>query len=661
MTGPPASVTEAGPLRQVGRGIGRAAALIGGITVVARMVGFGRQLVFAHTVGSHCLGTAYATANQVPNIVYDIVLGGALTSAIVPVLAGAAALRAQYRPVPGGRPGRAEAGKVPAADIPADTPHTGGGRAANHPRGGRAANGHIGSVPAAGGPAGAEPAPSHPAPSRAAPARAEPSGSGTSRAAAAGAGATPALTAEAGTAERRAVPGSARLSADAEVAQVASALLTWTVVLLAPASLIVALAAHPLTSLLLGGVPHCAQSAVVTVSSHMLVVFAPQILLYGLAVVFYGILQAHRRFTAPALAPVVSSVVVIGAYLVFVPLAAGHRGGLAGLPLPAELMLSVGTTAGVAALMVTALGPALRLRLRLRPTLRFPPGVARRVRALAAVGVAAFVAQDAALVVVIVLANGHQGAGAVVLYNYGWQMFFVPYAVLAVPIATSVFPLLSAAAGGEFDRTAAGAVRAAMLVSWLGAALLAGAAWPAARLFVTHPQQVHQLALTFIAFAPGLVGFGLSAALSRVLFASGRSRVAAAALVGGWLVVIAVDVAAVPLVDARWVVPVLGLGNTMGLTYTGIALLAAVRGTRGTAALRGAARAAGAGLAGAVAGGAVGALVSASLPVSGFIPNATVTVLACLGAAAVFGVAALVLDGGDLRALAARSAGRWGR
>jgi putative peptidoglycan lipid II flippase len=590
VTGPPASVTEAGPLRQAGRGIGRAAALIGGITVIARVVGFGRQLVFAHTVGSHCLGTAYATANQVPNIIYDIVLGGALTSAIVPVMAGAAALRAQYRPVPDDRPGKREAGKVPAGTIPA---------------------------------------------------RAETPG--------------------AGTAGQRAVTGSARHGADADAAQIASALLTWTVVLLAPASVIVALVAHPLTSLLLGGVPHCSQAAVVMLSSRMLVVFAPQILLYGLAVVLYGILQAHRRFTAPALAPVVSSMVVIGAYLAFVPLAAGHRGGLGGLPLSAELMLSVGTTAGVAALLLTALGPALRLRLRLRPTLQFPSGVARRVRALAAVGVAAFVAQDAALVVVIVLANGHQGAGAVVLYNYGWQMFFVPYAVLAVPIATSVFPLLSAATGGEFDRTAAGAVRAAMLVSWLGAALLAGAAWPAARLFVSHPEQVRQLALTFIAFAPGLVGFGLSAALSRVLFASGRSRVAAAALVGGWLVVIVVDVAAVPLVDARWVVPMLGLGNSIGLTYTGIALLAAVRRTRGTAALRGSARAAGAGLAGAVAGGAVGALVSASLPVSGFIPNAMVTVLACLGAAAVFGVAALVLDGGDLRALAARNAGRWGR
>ena len=131
VTGPPASVTEAGPLRQAGRGIGRAAALIGGITVIARVVGFGRQLVFAHTVGSHCLGTAYATANQVPNIIYDIVLGGALTSAIVPVMAGAAALRAQYRPVADDRPGKREAGKVPAGKIPAGSGHTGEAQAAN--------------------------------------------------------------------------------------------------------------------------------------------------------------------------------------------------------------------------------------------------------------------------------------------------------------------------------------------------------------------------------------------------------------------------------------------------------------------------------------------------------------------------------------------------
>ena len=97
----------------------------------------------------------------------------------------------------------------------------------------------------------------------------------------------------------------------------------------------------------------------VAVTGRMLAVFAPQVLCYGLAVVLYGILQAHRQFTAPALAPVLSSLVVIAAYLLFVPFAAGHRRQVAGLPVSAELILSVGTTLGVAALALTALIPAL--------------------------------------------------------------------------------------------------------------------------------------------------------------------------------------------------------------------------------------------------------------------------------------------------------------
>jgi putative peptidoglycan lipid II flippase len=565
VTGPPAQVTEPGLLRQAGRGIGQAAVLIGAVTVLARVVGFGRQLAFAHTVGNSCLGTAYATANQVPNIIYDIVLGGALTSVVVPVLAGMAA----RRPLVG-------------TD----------GLTLGQP------TGRLGTAPAA----GPEP--------------------------------------------------------DAQVSHIASALLTWTVVLLVPVSILLVAVAGPLATLLLAGAPRCNAAATEAVSTRMLVVFAPQILLYGLAVVLYGILQAHRRFIAPALAPVVSSLVVIAAYIAFLPLGGGSQNHLATLPRSAELVLSVGTTAGVAALVLTALGPALRLRLRLRPVLHFPDGVARRVRGLASVGVAALIAQDASLVVIIVLANGHGGQGALVLYNYGWQMFFVPYAVLALPIATSAFPVLSAGDGAGFDQTAASSTRAVMLVSWLGAALLAGAAIPAARLFVSGPAQARQLAITFALFAPGLIGYGLAANASRVLFSCHRNRVAAIALVSGWLLVILTDVAAVPAVPPRWVVPVLALGNTVGLTLAGLALLAAVGVIRGPAALRGSARAAGAGLAGALAGAAAGALVSAGLPATGLIPNAGAAVLACLAAMAAFGAVVVVFDGRDLRALAARARAR---
>ena len=553
MTRPVVPVTErspeAGRSRQITGTIGRAAILIGALAATGRVIGFGRQLVFARTVADSCLGSAYTTANLVPNIIYDIVLGGALASIMVPVLAG------------------------PAERSAAD-------------------------------------------------------------------------------------PQAAR-----ETSQISSALLTWTVLLLAPVSVILALAAKPVISALVPHLQGCSKAEAVTVGSHMLQVFAPQILLYGLAVVLYGILQAHRRFAGPALAPVLSSLVVIAAYLAFVPLGGGHISHLAGLSTPAQLTLSAGTTAGVAALVLTALVPALRLRLRLQPTLRFPDGVARRVRSLAMVGIAALVAQDAALVVVTRLANGHGGNGAVVLYSYGWQIFFAVYAVLALPVAVSAFPVLSARAGAgpgltdagraEFDAATAGSTRAVLLVSWLGAALLAAAAVPAARLFASQGDQAAQLALSLAAFAPGLVGYGLVACLSRVLLAGGSHRTAAAAMAGGWLIVIAADILAVELVAARWVVPVLGLGNTAGMIISGGALVAAVRRARGRPALRGVVRAATAGLASALVGAAAGAGVSAAVPTTGFFLNATVAALSCCCAVIAFGVMAYALDRGDLRAVLA--------
>jgi putative peptidoglycan lipid II flippase len=590
-----APATDRGTVTRTGRataGIGRPAVLIGMITGLATVVGFGRQLVFAHTVGATPLGTAYATANQVPNIIYAIVLGGALTGLVVPVLAG-----------------------------------------------------------------------------------------------------------------------SARTGAKDETRRTASALLTWTLLLLVPVSVAVALAARPIVSLLLGSGHGNLRAGMLEVGSRMLVVFAPQIVLYGLAVVGFGILQAHRRFTFPALAPVLSSIVVAAAYFAFVPLADGH--GVADLPLPAELMLSVGTTAGVVALAVTALAPVRRLRLRLRPALHFPPGIAAQVRTLAVAGIAAVVAQNLSTGVVIVLANAHGGSGALVLYNYGWQVFFVPYAVLAVPIATSAFPVLSASAqdegqragagaaaasaspegvgfppgvgspqgigspagvespggvtahaGGtpDFDAAAASSTRAAVLVSWLGAGLLAGACVPVARVFVTHdPAGARELAWALAAFAVGLAGFGLAANLSRVLFACRRARIAAIAVTGGWLLVIAADLVIVPLVRANWVVPALGLGNTIGLTVAGIALVAAVRRARGAVALHGVTRAGLAGLAGALASAAAGLGVCAALPASGFFPNIAVVLLACVSATLAFGLVAFALDGGELRALAARARAKLAR
>jgi putative peptidoglycan lipid II flippase len=314
-------------------------------------------------------------------------------------------------------------------------------------------------------------------------------------------------------------------------------------------------------------------------------------------------------------------------------------------------------------MVATAVVPAWRLRLRVRPTLRFPPGVAPRVRRLAVAGVLTLLAQDASTAVVIVLANHYGSAGTLVIYGFAWAVFVVPYAILAVPIATSAFPELSARSSGRssgrspgsFDETSAASTRAVLLASWLGAAALMGARAPLARIFESDSATAATiLAVALAAFAPGLIGYGLSANLSRVLYAHGRNRAPAVAVSLGWVVVIAADLAIVPNVARTAVVPALGIGTSAGLTVTGAVLLAQVRRVRGPAALAGVPRAFLAGLAGCVVSTVAGSALSLLVRGDGFVVNAGISVLVSLVITAVFGGIVMNIDGGDFRAALTR-------
>ncbi|TDC67495.1 virulence factor MviN [Actinomadura sp. GC306] len=441
-----------------------------------------------------------------------------------------------------------------------------------------------------------------------------------------------------------------------EVRRIGSALLTWIVVLMIPLSALMALASRPIMELLVGAdLEGCSRAGIVDVGSSMLVVMSAQMVMYGVAVVLYGVLQSHRRFVAPALAPLMSSLVVIGAYLAFAPLGRGYENDLAGLPLSAELTLSVGTALGGVAMAATAAVAAWRLRLRLRPTLRFPDGVARKVRRLAAAGLATVAAQQLSALLVVRLSYEGTG-GALANYQYAWAIYLLPWAILAVPIATSAFPALSARmSAGErerFDEVTASTTRAVVLVSCAGAAVLAAVAVPVAAVFNPGlPDQQEVLSRAVLAFAPGLVGYGLVAHLGRVLYACHRGRASAAAVVTGWLVVMAADVALVLTVDREWVVAALGAGNAAGMTVAGVLLVAALVRTRGAAAVAGMPRALAAGLAGAAAGGAAGYATAALLGTGGQLHSIGTGAAAALAAGAAFLLIAFMIDGRDLVAV----------
>ncbi len=536
----PDEVGLAGPAARPGAGIARGAALVGGLTIASRILGLVRTLVFSQTVGAGCLGTAYVTANQVPDLLYQLVLGGALTSAMIPVLA-----RSAER----------------AADDPA---------------------------------------------------------------------------------------------AKAQVSKITSALLTWTFIIVVPLTLGIVAAAGPIASLLNPANPaaHCPRPDMVATTTTMLQVFAPQALLYGFSVILYGLLQAYRRFAAPTIGPGISSLVLISCYLAFVPLDKGLP--LSQLPVSAELVLSGGTTLGIAVLVLVAVWPTWRLHLRLRPAVRFPPGVARRAGGLALVGFLELIAIDVANVVSIALANGRGETGALVIYNYASQVFNSISAILALSIVVSAFPVLSAREGPVFDRTCAGSTRAIMLMSWLSTAVIAAIAVPAAHVLAKQPDQVPQLIESFAAFAPGVAGTVVVANLSRVMFVIGRLKVAAAALGGSWVLVIVADVVLAELAPHRLVPAALSLGFTIGQTVVAVPMVAVTRRICGPAAVRGVGRATLAGLAAGAAGVAAGVAISVAVPLHHKLEAFALAVPAAVAAILAFSVVAYLLDDGDLRAIAAR-------
>lgn len=528
----------------VTRGIARGALIVAVLTAFSRVLGLVRTVVFAHTVGAGCLGTAYVTANQVPNLIVELAIGGALSSAMVPVLARAA------------------------------------NRSATDP------------------------------------------------------------------------------SEKKHVEQTSSALLTWSIVILLPVTVVIAAAAGPISALLNPANPNadCSHADMINATSFMLITFAPQILLYGFSVVLFGLLQAYRKFGATSLAPVVGNVVTITAYLIFASL--DHNASLARTPFTAMLVLSIGTTMNIGMLVIVSLPATWRLHLRWRLTLRFPPGVLGRASGLALVGVLEFLAADIYSVATIDLANGHGNTGALVLVNYGNLVFTAICSVLPLAIVTSAFPVLSATDGDAFDRTSAGSNRAVMLLSLLSTAVMVAITLPAAHILTQNPDQVAPLAQSFLLFAPGVAGFAVVTNLSRVLFALGKLKLAGIGLVAQQLLPAALSFPMVLLAPPHLAVGALALASSIGQIAVAIPMVAATRRLRGRAAVAGIGHATLAGIAAAAAGAAAGLGVTLVMPTGGgaVIETGTGAVAATL-AVLVFGVVAYALDRGDLRALAGRL--RW--
>ena len=264
----------------------------------------------------------------------------------------------------------------------------------------------------------------------------------------------------------------------------------------------------------------------------MLVVFAPQIPLYGVAVVLYGVLQAHRRFAAPALAPLVSSLVVIVAYLAFVPLGGGDRGP--GRPCPGrpESRSRSAPRSACSPSSLTVIGPGRAAA----AAAGGPPCASRtawpgRYGGWPLAGLSALLAQQAAMRrrdPAGQPADRRRGAGRLQL-----RLGDLPGAVRGARRADRHQRVPRAVRPGATGRPAgfaalsAQTTRAVVLVSGLAAGVLAAAPRPGRRSVPRRDRRrraAGRVRRAIALFAPGLVGYGLMAHLSRVLYAAGAGR-----------------------------------------------------------------------------------------------------------------------------------------
>ena len=444
---------------KTGASLGAKAGQVGTFTLASRLLGFLRWVVQAATVGSGAMAGAYSSANQIPNVFYEVVVGGALAGTVVPLLAGAIAH------------GQRE-----------------------------------------------------------------------------------------------------------KVRETASGLLGLTLAVLVPLAVLMALFAEPLAQLLVTSDTRMgADKAAIAYwgGSHQLVVaflrmFALQIPLYGLGVVLTGVLQAYNRFTWPALAPIFSSLVVMLTYGIYGALIdAGHYA-------QAVLTLGWGTTAGVAALSLPLLWPVHRLGLGLRARLRLPAGTFTQLRSLAGAGIAALIAQQISVLTVVAVARRYGSAGTIAIYQYTQAIYVLPYAVLAVPLATVVYPQLAARLAAkhvsrETKDLIANSTALVTLAACVGSgALMLGA--PLAQQVFGLITAVDYMGAALVAFAPGLVGYALIYQLTRVLYVLDAARSAALATCLGWLVVAGASWVFSANAKGSAVLVYLGAASSAGMSLAGVAL-----------------------------------------------------------------------------------------
>ncbi len=303
--------------------------------------------------------------------------------------------------------------------------------------------------------------------------------------------------------------------------------------------------------------------------------FAPQVFFLGTIVASTALLNARRRFTVAAFSPVINNLVAIAALLVTKFVAAkvlatksSGDGTLVAFAHDqrAILILGLGTTVGYVVQLLIQLPATHRLGLHLRPVFDLRHPAVRRVAGLSTWLVGVVLANQVSLALVMVLAGRTEGG--VTAYQFSYQFFQLPYALVAVSVASAIMPDLSERWANRqrvaFERQFVTGLRVTLAVLIPISFVYMAVAQPFIQLAIEHGRVTasgaHMVTTSLVMFAVGLPGFSAFFLLMRAYQAmqDARTMFWIYALENGLTVVAAPVLSAflgVPGLALAWVAP----------------------------------------------------------------------------------------------------------
>jgi putative peptidoglycan lipid II flippase len=328
-----------------------------------------------------------------------------------------------------------------------------------------------------------------------------------------------------------------------------------TMLLLAAIGLLLVVASPAIFRLYTIGVEGGGRAAQQALGTFLLQLFVPQILFYGLSYISTGVLNAHRRFGIPMFVPALNNLVVTGSLLWFAASIPEALRTPDMVPTKGILILGLGTTAGVAVQGILPFFFLRRMGLNLgrRDGLKDPRF--GRLLKMSSFMVGYVATNMIGLWVALILAG--RVTGGVASYQYAFVFFQLPHGLLAVSIATAIFPSMTEkAVAGDLDGFARELGRGLRGVAYFVLPAVAGYLAISPQIValllehgVTTEASTEMVATVLRVWAPGIFFFSTFYVLLRGFYALGNTKTPMLINLAGLTVNVAVNLAVVLLVD----------------------------------------------------------------------------------------------------------------